>query len=84
MDPALASIATAVHFLDIGGIPVPDAKGLETMLKGARETARNDDALLADSMRTFDLLYSGYRSGHASIRPRAVRYKATRAGSKVP
>lgn len=60
-DPALVSIGAAVHFLDIGGIPVPDAKGLETMLKGAREKARSDDALLADSMRTFDLLYSAYR-----------------------
>jgi hypothetical protein len=62
-DRALGSIGAAVHFLDIGGIPVPDAKGLETMLKGARERARTDDALLADSMRAFDLLYSGYRTG---------------------
>jgi hypothetical protein len=62
-DPALAAIGAAVHYLDVGGIPVPDAKGLETMLKGAREKARSDDALLADSMRTFDLLYSAYRIG---------------------
>jgi len=62
-DPALAAIGAAVHFLDAGGIPVPDAKGLETMLKGAREKARSDDALLAESMRTFDLLYSAYRIG---------------------
>jgi hypothetical protein len=60
-DPGLAAIAAAVRFLDVGGIPVPDAKGLETMLKGAREKARGDDALLADAMRTFDLLYSAYR-----------------------
>ena len=31
--------------------------------KGAREKARSDDALLAHSMRAFDLLYSGYRTG---------------------
>jgi hypothetical protein len=61
-DPALAAIGAAVHFLDIGGIPVPDAKGLETMLKGAREKARSDDALLAEAMRTLDLLYSAYQS----------------------
>ena len=61
-DAALAAIAPAVHFLDAGGIPVPDAKVLEAMLKGAREKARNDDALLAEAMRTFDLLYSGYRA----------------------
>jgi hypothetical protein len=61
-DPAIAKIAAAVHFLDVGGIPVADAKGLETLLKGAREKARGDDALLAEAMRTFDLLYSGYRA----------------------
>jgi len=62
-DPALAKIAAAVHFLDVGGIPVAAANGLETMLKGAKEKAPNDDALLAEAMRTFDLLYSGYRAG---------------------
>lgn len=67
-DPALAAIGAAVHFLDAGGIPVPDAKGVETMLKGAREQARSDDALLAAAMRTFDLLYSGYRSGAPKAR----------------
>jgi hypothetical protein len=61
-DPALAKIAAAVHFLDVGGIPVPEANGLETMLKGAKEKASGDDALLAEAMRTFDLLYSGYRA----------------------
>ena len=62
-DPALAAIGAAVHFLDVGGIPVADARGLETMLKGAREKARSDDALLAEAMRTLDLLYSAYRIG---------------------
>ena len=61
-DPALARIAAAVHFLDVGGIPVPEANGLETMLKGAKERANGDDALLAEAMRTLDLLYSGYRA----------------------
>jgi hypothetical protein len=60
-DPALAKIGAAVHFLDVGGIPVPDATGLETMLKGARERARSDDALLGEAIRVLDLLYSAYR-----------------------
>ena len=59
-DPALAPIAAAVHFLDIGGIPVADAKGLETLLRGAKEKARSDDALLAEAMRVLDLFYSAY------------------------
>ena len=59
-DPALAPIAAAVHFLDIGGIPVADAKGLETLLRGAKGKARSDDALLAEAMRVLDLFYSAY------------------------
>ncbi|HET7362813.1 MAG TPA: chromate resistance protein ChrB domain-containing protein [Burkholderiales bacterium] len=58
-DPALAALAAAVHYLDVGGVPAPEAKGLETMLKGAREKARSDDAFLMEAMRILDLLYSG-------------------------
>ena len=68
-DPALAKIGAAVHFLDVGGIPVADAKGLETVLKGIKEKARNDDALLAEAMRILDLFYSAY--GQAADRPSA-------------
>ncbi|HEY2627981.1 MAG TPA: chromate resistance protein ChrB domain-containing protein [Usitatibacter sp.] len=59
-DAALASIGAAVHFLDVGGIPVDDAKGLETLLHGAREKSRSDDALLAEAMRIFDLFHRAY------------------------
>ena len=59
-DPALASIGAAVHFLDIGGIPVADARGLETVLRGAKEKARGDDELLSEAMRILDLFYSAY------------------------
>jgi hypothetical protein len=61
-DAALAAIGAAVHFLDVGGIPVADAGGLETVLKGAREKAKGDDALAAEAMRIFDLFYSAYRA----------------------
>jgi hypothetical protein len=59
-DAALANIGAAVHFLDVGGIPVADAKGLETVLRGIKEKARGDDALLAEAMRILDLFYSAY------------------------
>ncbi len=59
-DRALGAIGAAVHFLDVGGIPVADAKGLETVLRGARENARSDDELLAQAMKIFDLFYSAY------------------------
>lgn len=65
-DAGLAAIGAAVHFLDVGGIPVADAKGLETILRGAKEKTRNDDALLADALRIFDLFYSAYSQPNAS------------------
>jgi hypothetical protein len=65
-DPALATLGAAVHFLDIGGVPVPDAKGLETLLRGIKEKARSDDALLAEAMRIFDHFYSAYATSSRS------------------
>src|SRR5258706_9960009 len=59
-NPALAAIGASVHFLDVGGTPAPDAKGLETVLKGVKEKARDDDAMLAEAMRIFDHFYSAY------------------------
>jgi hypothetical protein len=59
-DPALATIGQAVHFLDVGGIPVADAKGLETMLRGIKTKARSDDRLLAEAGKVFDSFYSAY------------------------
>ena len=59
-DPALAAIGQAVHFLDVGGIPVADAKGLETMLRGIKATARDDDRLFAEAGKVFDSFYSAY------------------------
>lgn len=62
-DPGLAALGAAVHFLDAGGIPVADARGLETMLRGAKEKSANDDQLLAEGMRLFDFFYSAHAKG---------------------
>jgi hypothetical protein len=59
-DPALATIGRAVHFLDIGGIPVPDAKGLETMLRGIKAKARSDNETVVEANKVFDFFYSAY------------------------
>ena len=59
--PALARIGTLVHALDAGNEDVPEAPGVETMLEGARRRAQGgDDELLAESEKTFDLLYEAY------------------------
>jgi hypothetical protein len=59
-DPALAAVGASVHFLDVGGAPVGDAKGLETVLKGVKEKASSDDHMLAEAVRIFDHFYSAY------------------------
>ncbi|HLX82001.1 MAG TPA: chromate resistance protein ChrB domain-containing protein [Burkholderiales bacterium] len=59
-DPALAAIGASVHFLDVGGNSAADAKGLETVLKGVKEKAPDDDAMLSEAMRIFDHFYSAY------------------------
>jgi hypothetical protein len=71
-DPALAAIGDAVHFLDIGGIPVADAKGLETILGGIRGKARSDDEMLLEASRVFDLFYSGYAQKNTAARAGAA------------
>jgi hypothetical protein len=59
-DSALERIGTLIHYLDVGGVPVPEAAGLEALLRGARIARTDDDALTADAGRLFDLLYAGY------------------------
>lgn len=59
-DPALQRMAVAVHFLDVGGIPVAEAAGLEMILKGMRERCADDDALLGEAAKIFDDLYLTY------------------------
>ena len=61
-DAALNQLAAAIHFLDVGGIPVDDAKGMEMILKGARNKARRDDDLVLAAAKVFDHVYAAYRS----------------------
>jgi len=60
-DPALARIAAIVHCLDVGGVPVAEAAGIEAVLAGLRSGALSDDKLLADASRIFDGLYRNYQ-----------------------
>ncbi|MCC6608347.1 MAG: chromate resistance protein [Burkholderiales bacterium] len=58
--PSLAKIGALVHALDAGNKQMPEAAGVETLLAGARHRAANEDELLRESERTFDLLYEAY------------------------
>lgn len=55
-DPRLMRIGSMVHCLDAGGIPVPEAIGLEAVLAGLREMHKDDDQLLAAASAVFDAL----------------------------
>ncbi len=66
-DPRLQRMAAAVHYLDAGGIPVPEAAGLECVLGGLRELHADDDALVAAAAAVFDALHaSPYGSAGAA------------------
>jgi len=64
-DPAVARIAQIVHCLDVGGVPVAEAAGIEAVLAGLRAAAPDDDKLLAETSRVFDGLYRNYRQENA-------------------
>jgi hypothetical protein len=50
-----------VRYLDVGGIPVPEAAGLEAVLAGLRETHADDDRLVKAAGAVFDALYAAPR-----------------------
>ncbi len=57
-DARLGRVAAVVHYLDVGGIPVPEAAGLESVLAGLRELHADDDRLVAAAAAVFDALYA--------------------------
>jgi hypothetical protein len=59
-NPALVKIGKLVHVLEAGGSRVAEAAGVETLLAGAKRRATTDDELLAETEKTFDLLYEAY------------------------
>ncbi|SDZ96536.1 chromate resistance protein ChrB domain-containing protein [Variovorax sp. YR216] len=60
-DPALVRLGSMVHALDVGGEPVPEAKGFEAVMAGARERLADDDALLADMSTVLDSIYAHFQ-----------------------
>jgi len=64
-DAALMHLAAMVHYLDVGGEPVPESCGFEAVMAGARERLAdaddNDDALLAEMSTVLDSLYTHFQ-----------------------
>jgi hypothetical protein len=59
-DAALARLGELVHCLDVGGLPVPEAPGIESLLAGLRASEPDDDALLGRACEVFDWLLKSY------------------------
>ena len=57
---ALLKLGALVHYLDAGGPDVPEAAGVESLLKGAIRRSKNEAELFLESEKTFDLLYESY------------------------
>lgn len=60
-DPALARLGRLVHYLDVGGVPTPDAAGFASVMSGARiRRGNDDDGLLQDMSTLLDCVYAAY------------------------
>jgi hypothetical protein len=57
---ALVKIGGIVHYLEVGGSPVPEAAGVETLLLGAVRRSAGEDELMREAEKTFDLLFEAY------------------------
>lgn len=57
---ALNRLGGLVHYLDVGGIPVLEAAGLETLMTGMRQCWADDDELLAEAEKIFDAFYQTF------------------------
>ena len=59
-DHALVRLGALVHYLDVGGIPVPEAAGFAAIMAGARAQQPNVDKLLQVMATVLDSLYAAY------------------------
>jgi hypothetical protein len=61
-DTALRALAALVHFLDVGGVPIPEAAGLTAVVSGARALHPDDTALLRAVSPVLDSFYAAFRA----------------------
>ena len=59
-DPGVEKIGTLIHYLDVGGVPVPEAVGFEAILRGAQATFTDDDELLREAEKLLNFLYGTF------------------------
>jgi len=60
-DSGLQRLGELVHYIDIGGIPVDEAAGIETLVRGLQARHARDDDLLLATLPVFDALYAAMK-----------------------
>lgn len=60
-DLSIKELANIVHLIDVGGLAVPEAAGLERLLRGMCNRISNDDALLAAAEQVFNDMYLAFQ-----------------------
>lgn len=60
-DVGIKHLGELVHYIDVGGIPMDNAPGVETMVRGLQTGHADDGALLAAALPLFDALYATLR-----------------------
>lgn len=66
--PGITQLGGLVHYLDVGGVPVPEAAGFAAIMAGARAQAADDDELLTEISKTLDYLYTAYSEDKHALR----------------
>ena len=60
-DSGIQRLGQMVHYIDVGGIPVDEAAGVEAIVRGLQAQHLQDDALLMASFPIFDSLYAALK-----------------------
>ena len=68
-DAALVRLGALVHYLDAGGVPVPEAAGFAAIMTGARAESPDDDVLLASMTPVLEHLYAAYATPERNPSP---------------
>jgi len=60
--PALARLGQLVHYIDVGGIPLDEAPGIEMIVRGLQAQYADDDELLEAAFAFFDTLHAALKA----------------------
>jgi len=61
-EPALARLGQLAHYIDVGGIPLDEAAGIEMVVRGLQAQHRDDDQLLEAAFNFFDTLHAALKA----------------------